>query len=1625
MVYFPSMKTVVSNWLVIDENLKPAWEREATKAVSEICAENIDVKVGLPNLKDARRAYEHNENLYGTISWSDERGQTHGVYELLPFHGVFILNNQGGLHAQLAVWNSYLEPFPKEKDDGENESGGNAEIDDMSQRRLRTFPRQLLITLCKRMAEAKKNDGVFNDDYWTRTCLVPAATWLTSRAALLRRATPNNATDLMSQIAGVRRYVVSRKGAMGYAPERRMNHRSFNGRICPVDTPESEMVGLSLQLARGAWVDKDGIIQPAESEKTIDRISWGTALIPFSHNNDGARDMMGAKNLRQATPVVGREAPVVMTGAERELAEEMAPLMDAGVCPESRDANKTCIAMGRDLLTAYLPWNGWNLDDAIVVSESIAKDMSVVERKSFSRQVEARFSLKAKAKPGEISCGSVIAKFYDRKGREFVVRYNDERPAKLLSVKYSGETVNADDDVMQTLSYELEKEIPLGLGDKLMARHGNKGVVGRILPESEMPRLPDDERLPRAMRGKAVEILVNPHGVLSRMNPGQLLETHLGWLFKAGGYGEDDVRAKDAKGCVGAPQVGLLDYEKIQGLLEKTGLDCSGKIKLDLPTGGQTRNPVVVGYEHFVRLHHIPEQKSQARAGGQGESYNSVTLQPAHGRKVGGGQRLGEMEVWALCAHGADHVLEEMLGAKSDRDWSMDETASGRDADGNDKYGFSHLFRDWLRALCIDLKIDREKGVAQFSFLTDGEKLKAEIGGEDRRVTSDDASTMVKFGRFSCTGGKLGSVCGWSIPGEYPLPPDARRGASLKFGALLKALGYDGVGALETVKDGQFSVELRKDKKNAGKLLVELNDYKERATTLNLKVSPSKNSRPEGWPDVEEFKQIHLRAEPMASKQECERFKLDKAGKRQVALPAEFLLSELKKAESSRNLADDFSVACPKHPTRKLKIGPPYSVEKHCAQGGLFDPAIFKGKDDWGFIELPESIEYPVKVLPGKEVSTVKNVKIKVVPVLPLHYRRILDKDALDVRRNDISHYYQRIVRLCRTYEKIDVNGTEEAKQEALADIKRAVVYLFGTLAERLEKKHGFLRHEGLGRRVDRSFRLVITPNPELQWDQAGVPTSVLWEILGDHVEADEARETAEAQDATCTIERKAGWTWHKTPLSRDAYKRMTAFLGNHSDLVLLLNRQPSLHRDSIQAFHPVAIPPEEGEVLQLSPLCCEGFAADFDGDEMSGHYPVSEMAQEDARRILPSRNLRSIATGACLAHLDRDLVTGLELIHRTPERYIEQIKDEFRKDGVDFDEGAEGLLADKSLKPGEFGKKVFSCWCDKSPAEAAKKIGALSRVAFRACTDEGVSFGFFDLRDARIEETAGEWRVVDDDSPLAVMVNSGANGAKQIGQVVKARGVLEAVDGEINESLVGGMPWKTFFAASQNARSSMCQKKIGTQKAGHLTRQLVLALWRWTIIEEDCGGGENGRRSVLMCKCAQNGGHGICAKCFGKLPNGAVPWIGMPIGLIAAQSLGERGTQLSMRVFHAGRNEINFDKVAGLMRGTDLVEDGNEFVIRLRQGAYANIDERYFLLLWKALNATKKLSSIEGDPFAMLARGGQMKKLRQYASENKAIPLDSPFARVFFNLFGTRRVESKKGMSVEVAKWSFQLAPA
>lgn len=1614
----------MANWLVLDEELKPEWESEASARASVIIGRPISVTIVLPTEDQARSAYLGNEDLYGRLIWCDESNNGYEVWERLPFQGLFILHGSGDRYAQTAVWNSYLEQLTEEeKKSLESIPDGKVRqdrIDDLNNRRLRTFPRQLLREFCRRLELTK--DDVFDRAYWDRTAVVPLKSWLLSSSSLVQRVRPNNASDLMSQICGVRRYVVSRDGAMGFAPEKRLNHPSYDGRICPIDTPESEMVGISLQLARGAWVDKDGLIHPAKSPKVLDRISWGASLIPFSHHNDGARDMMGAKNLRQATPVLGRERPAVRTGTEKSLAEKVAPLMRVGVCPDSADQSGE-IAMGRDLLVAYLPWNGWNLDDAIVINKDVVDQgiMSVKERKTFSRPILSKFKLVNGGKHclGVIKCGEAVARFKDARGNEFVVKYNDDIDAELtyLALGPDDALPKVDGRVAQMLTYEIEKVIPLGRGDKLMARHGNKGIIGKVESPKDMPRLPDDEKLPREMRGRAIDILVNPHGVLSRMNPGQLLETHLGWLFKAAHVNDAEILAEGHTDSVGAPEVGGVNLVRVQDLLEQSGLDRNGRIKLLLPNGGETENPVVVGYEHFVRLHHIPELKSQARAGGEDFVYNAVTMQPAHGRKCGGGQRLGEMEVWALNAHGADHVLEEMLGGKSDRDWALewrksDRLPLGRDAEGIDKFGFSHLLRDWLRAMCIDLKVVKdEQGVVsdvKFEFLTGAETLEKEIG-KDKRVHSKDACKEVETGRFGCSA-KSGT-CGWMMDGVFPLSSDAKqgkRGNTLKFGVFLHEIGFDRTGVLRPTSDGSYALDLVKDGQPAGELDVELENYKPDAQTLNLVVMPSKNNPPAVWPVRDDLQRMFLRAKPAITKEERKSLGLGVGAK---SLQAGSLLDKIQVLGSGRSIESDFSLVCPFHHLDMIRLKQVGDVVTTYSRGGLFDHDIFDGKDSWGYIKLPVAIPYPYwKVIDGrKRLQLIEEKTISVIPVLPLHYRKPSDRATLAIDSGDISHYYLEILKAAETY----VPGENADNGKRVAVLQRAVADLFEVLGRRLEKKRGFLRHDGLGRRVDRSFRLVITPNPELKWDQAGVPTAILWEMLGNQILDSEVFRTEPFSGRDRRVEVKAGWTWHNGIPVRNAYRRMKDYLGKHPELVVLLNRQPSLHRDSIQAFHPIAIPPGDGESLQLSPLCCEGFAADFDGDEMTGHYPVSDSAQSDAQKMLPSRNVRSVATGECLAHLDRDLVTGLELIHRSPKKYSEMLRQ------VGMDAGAVEILEDSNLKPGEFAKNIFRYWCEKAPESASDRISALAQIAFQVCTLEGVSFGFFDLLNAKVApkeigQEKGAWVVRDDASPFAVMVNAEANGAKQIRQVVHGRGSLEIGKSlapvEIGSvSLIHGMPWRECFVASQNARYSMSQKKIGTQKAGALMRQLVLGMWDWSISGDPCDCPDV-ERSVLNCRCPGTKGreHRICAKCFGKLPNGQDPLPGTPVGLIAAQALGERGTQLSMRVFHAGSAEVDIETVSKVMTGVIALEDAKTFVSVLRQGAYSKIDPRYFELLWRVLDASpnRKLTGDKSDPFVSLARGSQMGTIREYAHKGQLCSLHSPIARVLFNLFGGRGLE-------------------
>ena len=191
-----------------------------------------------------------------------------------------------------------------------------------------------------------------------------------------------------------------------------------------------------------------------------------------------------------------------------------------------------------------------------------------------------------------------------------------------------------------------------------MGRHGNKGVISVLLPDGKMPHLPDDDSLPAPFRGRPVDLILNPHGVVSRMNLGQLMETHLGWLHHAG-------KPVDVS-CMPFRREFPIHVAAIKEKLRETGLDDSGKIKLALADGNTTEQPVVVGFQHIIRLRHIAARKIQSRRGGKIEVYDERIGQPVHGRIRHGGQRLGEMEFWALFAHQAPSIINDVLRYRSD-----------------------------------------------------------------------------------------------------------------------------------------------------------------------------------------------------------------------------------------------------------------------------------------------------------------------------------------------------------------------------------------------------------------------------------------------------------------------------------------------------------------------------------------------------------------------------------------------------------------------------------------------------------------------------------------------------------------------------------------------------------------------------------------------------------------------------------------------------------------------------------------------------------------------------------------------------------------------------------------------
>lgn len=525
-------------------------------------------------------------------------------------------------------------------------------------------------------------------------------------------------------------------------------------------------------------------------------VSVATAMIPFLENDDANRALMGSNMQRQAVPLVRREAPVIGTGIEYRAAKDSGAVVvarNSGIVDRvsadeiiikkdngdkdrykllkfKRSNSGTCvnqtpivsknevvkagdviadgpatdlgeIALGRNCLIAFMTWEGYNYEDAVLINERLVKEdrLSTIHIEEY--ECEARDT---KLGPEEITrdipnVGENAIKNLDDRGIIRIGAEVDSGDILVGKVTPKGETeLTAEERLLRAIFGEKAREVrdtslkvPHGesgiivdiriftrengddlspgvnelvrcyiakkrkikVGDKMAGRHGNKGVISRVLPEEDMPFMED---------GTPMDIVLNPQGIPSRMNIGQVLEVHLGLAAKKLGWHV-------------ATSVfdGANEYD-IMDALEEAGYPRDGKLQLfDGRTGETFDNRITVGYMYYLKLHHLVDDKLHARSTGP---YSLVTQQPLGGKAQFGGQRFGEMEVWALEAYGASHILQEILTVKSDDVKGRVETYEAIVKGENiPEPGMPESFRvlmKELQSLCLDVSALDNEGLA-------------------------------------------------------------------------------------------------------------------------------------------------------------------------------------------------------------------------------------------------------------------------------------------------------------------------------------------------------------------------------------------------------------------------------------------------------------------------------------------------------------------------------------------------------------------------------------------------------------------------------------------------------------------------------------------------------------------------------------------------------------------------------------------------------------------------------------------------------------------------------------------------------------------------------------------------
>ncbi len=1194
--------------------------------------------------------------------------------------------------------------------------------------------------------------------------------------------------------------------------------------------------------------------------------SLAVRLIPFVKHNDANRCLMAASAMRQISVLKEPELPLLQTGYEKMASSE----------PEEP------WRFGVNLLTAYMAYKGLNFEDAVVVSETGARKLTSVKLHCLDVRTPnlprpdgstVNLSLSPHVfqhefQQSSLSAGGIIPKgAYVRPG-DVLVGFADHELMHLcgppsVSGALEPETpwrwdysfrvphgVCGEIKELEVLvtgngpfppgtkiaRFTIEEERALEIGDKLSNRHGGKGVVSAIVADDQMPCFID-----ASGQHRPTEIILNPLGVLARLNVGQLYELHAGWMLHEKDNGSSMSVDPGRSGLELLKSLGYSTWPPSPGLE-------AGVLTLSLGKNGpSTRRPVAVGYTYIFKVTHMAADKLQAR-GYETKYRDRILRQPLQGKKLRGGQRLGEMELWALQAYSASDVLQEALTTRSDALVSADlahlaqSIGKAVSAEPSIPESFRvlvcHLQALGLKLQCFDYKgetldvfsdectPDSIHQVSLVPFLAEESTSNIQenllvsdpvILGQDGNFTSKGLFSEEIFGPLRDWHCK----CGKS---HFPLELDAQRCQTCRVPLGPSKLRRRRSGFI-LLPYPVFNVLFA----DAISMLLGVS----RANLLNDVLCEGSSFHFQNLEDARWFlscidQKLHQRAE-RASLEEVNKI-LEKKFARESTITAlnEFLrkLDANSKQELRRYLKIYRSLPARQVSARRLEL-------------------------------LEALADSPVSL---------ESTMISYLPVLPPELRPPYRRKNGSYSWGDINFLYQNLLRTLHRLE-----GTKRGVQKTqIRSVQRAVTALIdnskahpplrkrlGRIPQQdltgiLSSKSGLIRRNLLGKRLDYSGRAVIVPDPALRFDFCGLPyklavtlfrpllISRLHEIWPSMTEGAIQRRI----NATMLPQSRKNETVEKDySLIQSILNRMG------SKTPVLLNRQPTLHRLGCQAFF---FKVNRHDCISLHPLVTAGFNADFDGDTMAVHRAIGEKALSEMQRLLATDNLFSPASGNLTLHLGLDVALGA-YVATTAAAELDDLP------CVTTDAG-QGPLDKERLS------HCLSALFAKSHGTAEELVGQITKITklvFNAVTREGISLSVFDLHlyretlkkslalngaledmtkayDHYLQKIIGQGK-----DNVATILRSGAHGKlSTLRQLVGSRGLIETLPGStanhktkliVRSCLLEGMPTGEAFISCHGSRKTTLDKVLGTSVAGYLMRRFVEVTHAIRITGEDC----------------------------------------------------------------------------------------------------------------------------------------------------------------------------------------------